>query len=70
MSGVFAYVASMLPYLDLETAADVAEELCREFCPECGEFVCVETRTMDGAGECPVCYGCTEEAGELIEATS
>lgn len=62
MSGVFSYVAVQLPYADLETVADVAEALSLEFCPACSELVQVETRAMDGGGECPICYGRTIEA--------
>jgi len=59
MSGMFAYAAAMLPYTDLETLVDLTEELGMEFCPACSEWVEVETRWPDGAGECPICYGRT-----------
>lgn len=65
----FAYIAVRLPYADLETVADFAEELDLEFCPICGEVMEVETRfSDDSAGECPVCYGRTVayvEGGEV-----
>ena len=62
MSGIYHYVAVQLPYADLETVADVAEALSLEFCPACSELVEIETRGMDGTGECPICYGRTIEA--------
>lgn len=64
---LFAYVAVRLPYADLDTLADEAEALCLEFCPVCGDLVEIETRGMDGTGECPVCYGRTVEAFGLVE---
>lgn len=37
-----------------------------EFCPQCSDLVRVETRTADGHGECPVCYGCTVDATSVL----
>lgn len=67
-----------IPFTDIEVAADVladfqeamaAEEVVvtgLEFCPNCCEAFAVETRGMDGVGECPVCYGRTIQAAGLI----
>lgn len=67
-----------VPFTDIEIAADVLADFQQalasedvaafglEFCPNCCEAFEVETRGMDGVGECPVCYGRTIQAAGLI----